>query len=268
MIVEPVPAAPRSRRRRLAARAGLAVPVLLLAAVIGAALLGESRRPPRPSLVAVVPAATPARRRRRTPSPSTATRRAPAATDLPDRARRAAPSAPWTTSSPSGPPGRWTRPPACSRSPATSARPNPPATCDPRAARHRRRPGAVAERLDVGRPAGPLCTRESILALVRWSLAGSEGFSGIGPHLHVVVPVGVQLPDGIERTTMRRAAGPSASSCSGGSACRRRTAAGRSSSTATRASCSRASRGRTALAVAPRPVIDRGLGDEPARVDC
>ena len=51
-------------------------------------------------------------------------------------------------------------------------------------------------------PLGPLCDRSTLLAELQWSLVGSQGFSGIGPHVHARAAIGVRLPQQVQRTTM------------------------------------------------------------------
>jgi redox-sensitive bicupin YhaK (pirin superfamily) len=42
----------------------------------------------------------------------------------------------------------------------------------------------------------------TLLAEIQWSLVSSQGFSGIGPHIHAQAAVGVRLPAEVQRTTM------------------------------------------------------------------
>jgi hypothetical protein len=194
MIVEPVPTATRSRRRRAVARAALVVPVALLLVVIAAGVLGRTTAPvPVPSapivarIVAASPSASPGFV---TIDPPRPTSRPTVIDGMPVRsvsdvlARTAA----------------GTRPPSTQLLAVAGyvGVPNPPATCD----------DSTAGALDPLGVLGPLCNRPALMALVPWSLAGSEGFAGIGAHLHLRVPVGVRLPDGIERTTMQASGGP------------------------------------------------------------
>lgn len=193
MIVEPVPTNSPSRRRRVLARLALLVPVVLLAAVVGIAVLGRNPTPDRP--LAALEAATP---------------------DAP--------------AGPSAEPGASARPPATIPTVLQPRRPPFPSAIDglvvqsvPQALE-----GPAVERsgevvaiggyfglpivpTDCGDgidPLGPLCERTALLTEVPWSLVGSEGFSGIGPHVHAVAPLGLRLPDQIQRTTMAASGGP------------------------------------------------------------
>lgn len=203
MIVEPVPAATRSRRRRFAGRLALAVPVVVFVGVVGLGVLGGDGEPPgsprssvtaRASEASGAPAPTPAATRLLSMSSVVAGGSAPADLDglrvrgveevLAERAAGAL-EPPTTPLAVAGYLGT----------------PYPPMGCT----------DADGARVEAPTPIdvlGPLCTRDAILAAFQWSLAGSEGFTGIGPHLHVIVPVGVDLPDGIERTTMIARGGP------------------------------------------------------------
>ena len=57
-------------------------------------------------------------------------------------------------------------------------------------------------------PLGPLCERMALFAETPWTLRGSEGFTGLGPHLHPRVPLGVFLPAAIADTTAAAGGSP------------------------------------------------------------
>ena len=56
-------------------------------------------------------------------------------------------------------------------------------------------------------PLGPLCDRSTLLAELQWSLVGSQGFSGIGPHVHARAASASGSRQQVQRTTMA-ASGP------------------------------------------------------------
>jgi hypothetical protein len=193
MIVEPVSTNARSRRRRLAARLVLVVPVLLLAGVIGLGALGGGVGDHGTTAQAI-----PTTHMSATARPSTAPTVAPSPS--------AATSLAGTQDSPTQLDGLRVRsvtevlaeraagaldPPMPEIAIAGwLGVPNPPVSCD---------------MLDRGAGPlgvlGPLCTRDALLAAFQWTDSYGEGFAGIGPHIHARFPQGVLLPDGIERTT-------------------------------------------------------------------
>lgn len=183
MIVEPVPTDPRSRRRRVAARLGLLLPAALLAGVVGVGLAGPSVR--------VRPAAMPSAS---TPADGTAVAASPSPGG--DPATAAHPVAEGDTGFPSNVDDVPVR-----------------TVVHALAARVAGSGGVIAVAGFLGvmaAPAacgddslgtlGPLCERSAILAEWPWSPTGSDSFAGIGPHIHVRVPVGVRLPDAVARS--------------------------------------------------------------------
>lgn len=206
MIIEPVPTTTSSRHRRAAARLALAIPVVLFAGVVAVGVLGRSTAPSPQRPAIAVPAAT-------EPAPLVAL-----ASEAPRRTPPPPPPAEVDGLAVRVVPDVLAKRAAGGLGPSAGliavggylGVPNPPATCDPAGgAPSASDPAPSPSGLDVGfDPLGPMCARQAIVALTSWSLAGSEGFSGIGPHLHVRVPVGVRLPDGIDRTTMAASGGP------------------------------------------------------------
>ena len=192
MIIEPVPTAPRTRRRRLAHVAALFAPVALLAGIVGGGLLGGAVTPARPGDVT---GATPGAGRG-------------AAGDLP-----AADPAPTTTTR--LPAGRTVETDGSTRFPTVAAGLGVHTVVEALALRDIDPLGrllAVAGYLGVLDPPagcqggllgpfGPACERVGVLAQAPWSFSGAAVFAGLGPHLHPRFPVGISLPAGIARTT-------------------------------------------------------------------
>jgi hypothetical protein len=193
MIVEPVSTNARSRRRRLAARLLLVVPVLLLAGVIGLGVLGggdgdhgtiAQAIPTTPMTATARPSIGPTA----APSPSAATSlvgtqdsptqldglRVRSVTEVLAERAAGALDPPMPEIAIAG----WL------------GVPNPPVSCDML--------NRGAGPLGV---LGPLCTRDALLAAYQWTDGYGDAFAGIGPHIHARFPQGVLLPDGIERTT-------------------------------------------------------------------
>jgi hypothetical protein len=190
MIVEPAPATGPSRRRRAAARIALVAPAMLLALVVGAALLGRHDDAGRtPAIVLATAPSTAA------PGPSSAATASPGPTIPPEvdglrvrtvqevLAERAA--------------GGLDPPTGALAVAGYLGVPTPPTPCD--ALNTGSGPLGVL---------GPLCTRSALLGASGWSQVNSEGFSGIGAHLRAEVPTGVELPGGIERTTLEAGGRP------------------------------------------------------------
>ena len=202
MIFEPTPTNPRSPVRRALGLAAIVLPVALFAGVLGAGLLGPKREPPAPapSAVAAAPAIT--------ASTSPDAPGAPVAGTVADGSMPPA--------SPGGP---------RSQGPAAAVEANAAGgdTAFPDAVANLRVsdvPGVLRARQEgrgqavvavagylrawadpsqcrnpvPGLPGGG-CERTAILAEVSWSSPGSEVFSGMGPHIHAVIPPGVIIPD-------------------------------------------------------------------------
>lgn len=179
MIVEPVPTDSRSRRRRVLGLLAILAPLALFALVVGVALLGRAPTPDKP--VAAV----------RQPLPS--------ADPGPAEAAAASETPPDATPPPF---------PSSIDGLAVESIPEVLATLTDT------QPGAVIAvagylgvtdpPTDCGdgiEPLGPLCERMALFAETPWTLRGSEGLTGLGPHLHPRVPIGVYLPFAIVGTT-------------------------------------------------------------------
>ena len=180
MIVQPTPTNPRSPLRRALRLGGLVLPVALLAVVSGAGILGTRPEPP------------PAR-----PPAGEAT---PASPDAPQFTASSLSPGPVALVAADGPP-----PTQFGDLPATTPG-------ELIAARDRgRSPAAVAVSgyLQVipgagcaarpGGPVGPWCVRTGILA--DWWWTSMSTLTGpVPPHIHLVVPVGVRLPEAVART--------------------------------------------------------------------
>lgn len=182
MIFEPAPTSPRSPIRRGLWLAGLALPPVMLAAIVSAALLGSQPEPqaatPAPTAVALAPGPA-------NPVPATAMPAPPAVDEafdrvFPDAFESLAVKPPW-------------------------------ALVIARAAGQSFGVAAVAGYLSVGtpdvvcvarapEPPGPWCEREGIIAERPWSRS-TGGSGGMPPHLHVKIPIGVGLPAEIERAS-------------------------------------------------------------------
>lgn len=186
MIVEPVPAERRSRRRRALGWIALAVPVLLLVAVAGAGFLGQeaARRP----AVAAIASAVPSSPTSSSPKPFTVvtdpkSRRPPfpvsidgfAVRTIPDVLAGSANDASGDVVAIGGYLGVL----------------DPPTDCS-----------------DGFDPLGPLCERNVVIAEIQWSMRGGASFSDLGPHVDVHVPVGIRLPADLARTTPAMGASP------------------------------------------------------------
>lgn len=184
MIVEPVPTAARSRRRRALGRVGLALPPLLLVLVVVGGMAGRpASRQPAPR--AADPAATPA-----------ATARVVAPDDgvvldpgfpkaVDDLAVRTVPD---VLAARAG--GERTGLVAVA---GYLSLPQLPADCGE----------SVSGPLG---PIGPLCEHRALLTAAPGPTGGTQPVRR-GPHLHVAVPVGVRLPKAIART-LPAVAGP------------------------------------------------------------
>jgi hypothetical protein len=171
MIVQPTPTNPRSPVRRALRIAGLALPVILLGAVVGAGLLGPKVEPPPPA-----------------PSPQASAVPRPTAT----------PGAAVTAADDDHVP------------PATvGGLPVEPVEMV-LARRDAVPPGVVVAvdgylRVDEARAAacvdgsagglGPWCERSALLAA--WWRASDAAVGPFPPHLHVAVPAGVRLPEAV-----------------------------------------------------------------------
>ena len=180
MIVEPVPAERRSRRRRALGWIAVAVPVLLLVAVAGAGFLGQEA-PRKPAVAAIASAAPSASPASSSPKPFTVvsdpkSRRPPfpvsidgfAVKTIPEVLAGSASDAPGDVVAIGGYLGVL----------------DPPTDC--------------ADGFD---PLGPLCERDIVIAEIQWSMTGGASFAELGPHVHVHVPVGIRLPADLARTT-------------------------------------------------------------------
>jgi hypothetical protein len=179
MITQPTPTNPTTRRGRAARLLGIALPMVLLVAVVGGGVLGRSHEPPSPEPTAAVVSGVPGPAASPDPSASTpADGVAPALaldTTLPTVAGDLAV---WTVTEAQA--ARTTTP--ADRVVAVSGYlgiPNPPTDCgDP-----------------VLGPLGPLCERNAILTEQPWAPSSDASFATTGPHLHPRFPVGVGLPD-------------------------------------------------------------------------
>ena len=188
MIFEPTPTNLRSPVRRALRLTGLVLPVVLFAGVLGAGLLGPRPEPPAPPRSAMVAPSTNA-------SPSS---------DVPGAPASGAPAsgAPASVAVADGVGGD-------AAFPAAVANLRVFRVPDVLRARHENRGQAVVTiagflrawadpslcRNPVPGLPGGGCERTAILAEVSWSNPGSEVFSGIGPHIHAVIPPGVVIPD-------------------------------------------------------------------------
>jgi hypothetical protein len=190
MIVEPVPTSSPSRRRRAMARLAVLVPVALLVAVAGFGLLGRPASPDtpaaaleRPTDASVSPASVAMQRPSITITTDPPPRRTPVPVSIDGLAVLTVSQA--------------------LAGPAVSARgkvvaiggyfgiPIVPADC--------------GDGID---PIGPLCERSTLLAEEPWSMGNAVGFSGFGPHVHALAPIGLRLPDQVSRTTMAAGGDP------------------------------------------------------------
>jgi len=186
MIVEPTPMNPRTPVRRALRLVGVALPPLLLLAVAGVGILG-----PRPEP---------------TPTPPPAARAA------------TAPATPTVTTAAATPaPGPTSPPPVvlAAQVPATFPESfdaikaiKPSAAIAGRARGAMRGVVVLAGYLkiwapdgtcagDSSGPLGPWCRRAGIIADRAWAVPGFD-FEPLPAHIHVVVPVGVRLPAGVE----------------------------------------------------------------------
>jgi len=182
MIIEPVPTSPRSPRRRALGRLGLLTPVLLLAVVIAAGVLGRAAEPPsagppgESSPADLSPGGPPEPRTGATPIPGSgvlALGDGPAwptvAADLEVRTVDEVLALGATTDlvvAVSGYLG-FPSPSSCAARPEDAF--------------------------------GPLCERRGILAARPWVTHGAGVFAQLGVHLHPRFPVGVPLPSAITR---------------------------------------------------------------------
>lgn len=172
MIVQPVPVGPPSRSRRILRLAAATVPMVLLAGVVGAGVLGPRSEPiapdasVSPAVEAAVQSTTPAAPPSRDPLPA---RRPPA-----------------YPASVAGIPVRTVDEALAARAAGTvgdlvaiagflGIRELPETCHDPR----------------LG-PYGAFCTRTGLLADAPW--AADTGFAELGTHLHPQFPVGVRVP--------------------------------------------------------------------------
>ena len=192
MIVEPVPTNPPSRRRRALGRLVLLVPVLLLVAVIGAAVLGRTATPDERAAILDAPSVDPAATAQATATPPSPAPRTLVSASRPQRA-------PFPVSID----GLAVQSvPQALAGPAIDGRGDVVAIAGyfgiPVV------PTGCGDGID---PLGPLCDRSTLLAEIQWSLVSSQGFSGIGAHVHAHAAVGVRLPAEVQRTTMA-ASGP------------------------------------------------------------
>ncbi len=187
MIVEPVPTNPPSRRRRALARLVLLVPVVLLVAVIGAAVLGRTATPDERAAVLDAPSAIPGASAEATASPPPSAPRTVVGASRPQREPFPVSIDGLTVQSV----------PQALAGPAIDGRGDVVAIAGyfgiPVV------PTGCGDGID---PLGPLCDRSTLLAELQWSLVGSQGFSGIGPHVHARAAIGVRLPQQVQRTTM------------------------------------------------------------------
>jgi len=186
MIIEPTPTNPRSRIGRAARMLGLALPVLLLAAVVGGGVLGRSAAPASPE-----------------PSPA----QTAAAAAAPDRS-----ATPEIEAVDGG--GERALPEVIGNLAVRTV-------TEALAIRDDSGPDlvvAVAGHLGMLRPAegctdpvagplGPLCERQGVLTEEPWVTTGGGAFSTLGVHLHPRFPVGVRVPDEAGRSTTQ-AGGP------------------------------------------------------------
>jgi len=198
MIFEPTPTNPRSPARRALGLAAIVLPVALFAGVLGAGLLGPKPEPPAPAPSAV-PAASAT-----TASPS------PDVSGAPVAVGSAAPASPSGLRS-QGPPAAVAAHGAGGDSAFPAAVANLRVSDVPGVLRARREgrgqavvaiAGFLRAWADPSQCRNPVpglpgggCERTAILAEVSWSNPGSEVFSGIGPHIHAVIPAGVVIPD-------------------------------------------------------------------------
>lgn len=199
MIVEPTPTSPRTPVRRALRLAGFLVPPVLLAAVVGVGMLGPKPEPtPGPVATPEVAIATPAP----TP-PVTARVVAPAPVPIPTPAPviLAAHVSPAFPSAFDGIPARA-----------------PSGAIDGRSRGHLSGAVVVAGYLKVDGPdggctgdstgpLGPWCVRTGILGDRAWSVTGVD-MDPLPAHLHVVVPLGVRLPSGVEHMATATAGPP------------------------------------------------------------
>ena len=188
MIVEPVPTDSRSKRRRTVGRLVVLVPLVLLAVVVGVGVIGRASTPPKPTTAD----------RQELPDA------------VPEPSAAATATGPVTTPTPRRPPfpvsidGLTVKSIPVFLATLTDTRPggviavagylgvtDPPTDCG-----------------DGVDPLGPLCERMALFAETPWTLRGSEGFTGLGPHLHPRVPIGVHLPAAIADTTKEAGGGP------------------------------------------------------------
>jgi len=182
MIVEPTPTGPRAPLRRAIRLVGLVLPVLLLAGVVAAGVLGPRPEPPLPARSAAPAVALVA-----SPRPSGATpASSPGGLQDPAILRAAGDSFPAEVANlPVQHVSAVLDAQRAGRGPALVAIAGYlRAWADPQA----------CTRPVPGLPGGG-CERQALLAETSWPDSGSELVSGIGPHLHASVPPGVVIPD-------------------------------------------------------------------------
>ena len=172
MIIEPTPTHPSSPIRRVLRVAGLALPVVLLAAAVGAGLLGPKVEPPPPAPSPAGPSSPAVA----TPGPSTPADEGPAP---PDRFADLAvePVAAVLARAGAVPDGD-----ALAVSGYLRVDGRVDGSCD-------------GESDEASDPLGPWCAREAILVDAWWTRdTVTDPFP---PHLHLLIPAGVRLPPGV-----------------------------------------------------------------------
>ncbi|HEY6571343.1 MAG TPA: hypothetical protein VIZ22_13695 [Candidatus Limnocylindrales bacterium] len=188
MIVEPVPTDSRSKRRRTLGRLAVLVPLVLLAVVVGVGVLGRASTPPKPTTAdqQQVPDTSPessAAASETVPATTPAPRRPPFPVSIDGLTVKSIPTLLATLTD--------TRPGSVIAVAGYLGVTDPPTDC--------------GDGID---PLGPLCERMALFAETPWTLRGSEGFTGLGPHLHPRVPIGIHLPAAIADTTTAAGGSP------------------------------------------------------------
>lgn len=189
MIVEPVPTDSRSRRRRARGLLAILAPLALFAVVVGVGVMGRASTPEQPVVAnqqpgpSADPGASEAAATAATPEATLAPRRPPFPVSIDGLAVESIPKLLATLTD--------VRPGGVIAVAGYLGVTDPPTDC--------------GDGID---PLGPLCERMALFAETPWTMRGSEGFTGLGPHLHPRVPIGIHLPFAIADTTTAAGGSP------------------------------------------------------------
>ncbi len=187
MIVAPTPTAPPSPARRRLGTGAVFLPAVLLAAIVGAGLLGPHPGEARPRVPAGSPAGAAPATQLRPSSPSPAATTGPAVGPAIVEIR-----------APDAFPGSIASLEVRSVTAILAAH---PAVGGPEIVAVSGYLLAWPDGASCSRPTASLgsagCDRSAILSEQSWATTGGGGFSGLPPHLHALVPAGVPLPPGV-----------------------------------------------------------------------